>query len=750
MGRLNWKFFLVLAAVLALCAGAAQAALVASNHDMPDRYNLSGAANKSGACSFCHIPHGAASARLFPPAGDNLVGLQWAADPNANMCWQCHGAASSYAGAPNVNPFQNLGNGVHGRDYNKLVTWGDVATKAAFEGYGIPYTVAADNSISCASCHNAHDNDKRPFIRDINGSNYTEGNFATWCVACHVARGQNANTASHVNHPMNDNIVDSAAANIVVFGSMTATFFKSDVSNLNITMTTGGGAGVTTESWNLGGHTYTVGGNMVMHCGTCHAVHSNETTGAGWGTDDGATAPTTAVANANNFLAVYGTDPAAGAEATICTGCHDVTAGAGPGIGGVSHPYVEVGPWTTTITNVNSAAFGSPKWGGVFAADGAGGTTLVCQSCHDVHFARLPRAGTNAPDNNFALMRVACGDCHNTSTRTGHHPSNVLVEFGTNGYGSLPEVYSTNGTTVPIGAGFNWATIDNATKVTNNAASRNNWSAGTGTYPFDNGTKMTCNTCHGGGAARAHNNTAFPALTGTMTNDTMCIDCHGTNPSFGLSWFVDNASRVGTHMVGVPGVGANISTVYKWNYGAATPVTPASNAVPRYGLGAADNGALVCTSCHTLKITGITAQYSNNAGDGESSTVDCVALLLTPSGNSKIDDGAATGAGRADFLCSACHGATPGGGFSHPTLPSYDNAASATLATKANLADTYVTLYSPGVANRVNCESCHRPHNAAGTVAGLGSARPTFILEDIGPATSYMQEDVFCNRCHAK
>ncbi len=754
MGRLNWKFFLVLAAVLALSAGAAQAALVSSNHDMVSRYNLTAASAKSGACSFCHIPHGAATARLFPPAADNVTGTNWAADPNANMCWQCHGTIT-FAGARNVNPFQNLANGMHGRNYNQLVAWGDVASSAAFVAFGIPYTNTTDNTISCASCHNPHDNDKRPFIRDINASNYLEGNFGTWCTACHVNRGLNAKAGTHVNHPMNDNLVDSANSNILDFASLVGAFFKSPVSNINITMTSGGAGGVTGESWNLGGHVYQIGGgNGIMNCGTCHAVHSNETAGS-WGTDDGASVVATAVNNANNYLAVYPTDPTATAEATICTNCHDVSAspGRGPGMAGVSHPFVEVGPWATTITNVNSAAFGSPKWGGVFAVDGSGPTTLVCQSCHDMHFARRPRAGAVAPDNNFALMRIACGECHDTSTRTGHHPSNVLVEFGTNGYNALPEVYSTSGTSVAIGSNFNWTTIDNATKVVNNLVSRNNWTAGVGTYPFDNTNKMTCNTCHGGGNAKAHNNAGgFPSLTGTMTNDTMCIDCHGTNPSMGLSWYLDNASRIGTHLVGMRTVGANISTTYKWNYGASTAVTPLSNAVPRYGSGVAagDNGALVCTSCHTLKITGITAQYSNNLNDLEASTVDCVAILLTPSGNSHADDNTASNAGRADYLCSACHGGTPSGGFSHPTLPDYNTPVSAALAMKANLANNYVTLYNAGSDYRVNCESCHRPHNAVGTVAGAASARPTFILEDAGAATAYMQEETLCNRCHAK
>jgi len=381
--------------------------------------------------------------------------------------------------------------------------------------------------------------------------------------------------------------------------------------------------------------------------------------------------------------------------------------------------------------------------------DGSGPTTLVCQSCHDTHFARLARAGSIAPDNNFALMRVACGECHNTSVRTGHHPSNVSVLFNTTGANATtPSVYSTSGTSVAIGSNFTWATIDNNSKVISNTTSRANWVAGTGTYPFDNTNKMTCNTCHGGGAAKAHNNTGgFPALTGTMTNDTMCVDCHGTNPSYGLTWFNDNASRVGTHLVGVPSVGGNISTIYKWNYGASTAVTPLSSAVPRYGLGAVDNGALVCTSCHTLKITGITAQYSNNLNDQEASTEDNVGLLLTPSGNSHADDNAATNAGRADYLCTACHGATPSGGFSHPTLPDYNIAATAALATRANTANNYVTLYNAGSDYRVNCESCHRPHNAVGTAAGTGGL---FILEDAGAATTYMQEEVLCNRCHSK
>lgn len=740
-------------AVLAVAAvaGMAVAGIQDSNHDMVSLLGLSGSSAQAGTCSFCHVPHKAASANLFP--SDCTVSGQWGSDTNAKLCYTCHGwnrfGATS---AQNVNPFSETADGVHGRYYDNLVTWGDVTDTGTFQGYSIPYDNTTANSISCASCHNPHDNSKRPFIRDAirSGVTYTEGNFGTWCTSCHVKRADNAKTGSHTNHPFNDNITDGALANIKAFADIGSNF-KTAVSPLDCTMS---------DAWNLGGHVFDSGSGQTMHCGTCHLTHSNET--ATFDASDASSKVATKVQNLNGSLLAYAAKPADSSTSDlICMNCHDATnASAGPGIGGVSHKFDNTWSGLTIDATGVAASYGA-KFGGPVLNDGSGPTRLICQSCHDAHFARVANSGSSAPDNTYKLVRVVCGDCHsNSSSASGHHPSGITVNAGKFGTvapasTSTPLVYSNDGTRVTsnlngkvtVGSVFSWADVDNTSFLGMTPKDDQQWRAlytSSGSYYSFSGADnnvMDCGTCHGGTGGKAHNNAVFPGLTGTMTGDVMCIDCHSTNPSLGVAIYADNTDRFGTHMVGVPAEGGNISAKYKWKAGDASgsDVTPkAGSGLVRYAAGAAADGALICTSCHTVKYKSpVAPQHSVNT-DVNETTADNVSLLLSPSGNQKDD----TSGDAADHICSACHGGNPGattaGQTTHKTQPGTQSDASTGIQT-AVTANKYVTL----VSNKINCESCHRPHVAAGT-------SKTKILEDAGIDTSFIEETNLCVRCHTK
>ncbi|RJP25241.1 MAG: hypothetical protein C4529_01245 [Deltaproteobacteria bacterium] len=745
--RMRTRFALVLclaAAVVLAAAGVASAGLVGSNHDVITYSGLSAAAAKQGACSFCHIPHKATGNKLFPTTIDvsGITGV-WGTDTVAQICWSCHGTAGTVGNpAKNIMPFQDTS---HKRDIRALATatagWGDIAAVTDLAGV---YGKTDANTISCASCHNVHDNEKRPFIRDITGVTYTEGNFQTFCVMCHPGRVNNmGGTTSHQNHPSGVTLASTAGANIIAFGTISGVF-KNAWPDLGIIVTPPSGVG----SWNLGGKFSTAGTN-VFNCGTCHAVHLNET--ATWSAADGfqTNGVTSLVAPQGNDLGVMATDPGATTVVTpICAGCHDITANLGPGVvaGSFSHPWNTAAAgadWDPPI-NVSVATGAGAKFGGTMGTD----ASLDCQSCHDMHFARLARtaSGTGTPEaQRYALARLDCLECHSTGAATNHHPSGVSVTLTGNGTDTVPTVDFDATDLVYVATAVNWANItwsagyDGASKalVMNEARGTIRTSAATKVYNFGTiassvGT-MTCGTCHGGDG-KAHNNlTQFPQMAGNVDQDGMCVDCHGTNPSDNAKNAADKTDRLGTHYVGT------INNVnYKWKYNdSATTVTPKSTIAPRYGT-SGTNGAIICTSCHTLKLTGLVAQTSSNLGDGETTTSDTVGLLLTPAGNAIQD----TAADQADYLCTACHGANPGGTtgqVTHPTQPTQATFTSTSSITNANTGNNFVSAMNTAIT----CESCHRPHNAA-------IASTTLILENAVVVSSYLNETVMCNDCHAK
>ncbi|UCG37968.1 MAG: hypothetical protein JSV00_07125, partial [bacterium] len=116
---------LVAAAFVAITAAGAMAALINTSHNVVAHDNLSGSNAQQGACSFCHVPHGAAGAGLFPTGLGAISGggSAWEGDPVATVCWDCHGAAT-YEDTQTILPFQTVNDRAHGRDATQLVTWG--------------------------------------------------------------------------------------------------------------------------------------------------------------------------------------------------------------------------------------------------------------------------------------------------------------------------------------------------------------------------------------------------------------------------------------------------------------------------------------------------------------------------------------------------------------------------------------------------------------------------------------------------
>jgi len=692
----------------------AMAGIVSSDHDMIFKNTYSGANAKAGTCSFCHIPHKAGGAKLWSSIPE--VGTGWRAETVSQLCYSCHGYAT-YLGANELNPFEDA---AHGRTVATLTGYGDATTTELSTG-GVPLS-AGDSNLKCTSCHDVHNNDTRPFIRFGTAGTFA---FNTFCEKCHIHRanaiGQetanivpNASSVNYSQHPT-DQLLATSGDNAVGFGTIAGQFNVIPAASF----AQPGVAGV--HGWNLGGHRTdgTAAGNI--GCSTCHAVHGNETTDFASATDGGTPV---SPANPPTYYAMAVLNPNPGtSNAAICVGCHTATMPIGPGVGGTSHPIGTLSAaWT--ITGVDPAALTTSmgaKWG-----SSAGSYVLVCQSCHKMHYAAtntsLLRGTIDSPT---PTSNSNCNACHAASTQGNHHPAGV--------------VYSGIASPVTQTTAMTWSTF---TKGTAGQA-----------YEFAAGNVMTCATCHAG-AAQAHNNASgFPALAGFNDSSEMCFDCHTENPST----YTAN-SHPGTLEAGITDTSHYVGTIQTSTYKRTAAWT--NTRLSKWG----DAGAaIICESCHTLKFRGIVPAISSNVAVANA-VKGSVGLLLEASGNNNTAYHAVATDTNGTDLCTGCHGGQPTGGSTggggtatHPAVSTgYAGPVPAAITTRmGTMAAGTVTLNSAATPV-TNCESCHRPHDAAqGSGAlileGITATGSNKVFNDRATANggaNYANETDFCNMCH--
>ncbi|MHB8836151.1 MAG: cytochrome c3 family protein [Candidatus Methylomirabilia bacterium] len=234
--------------------------------------------------------------------------------------------------------------------------------------------------------------------------------------------------------------------------------------------------------------------------------------------------------------------------------------------------------------------------------------------------------------------------------------------------------------------------------------------------------ELTCALCH-----RAHNaglghkreQDFVPLLRESLVNGALCEQCHPAgNPTCS-----EKTDYLATHFTGDP--------TLPETYGDDKPPLRLE-AWPESGLPSVYGGEkgqeINCLSCHTFKKAAV---VSGDAGKSRS--------LLARSGN-PVEW---TGGQETVYLCTGCHSVDPATGqvkgHSHPMM-------------KADVVKSGMTVALPMTATpsgHLNCDSCHRPHEAA-------TAGGRYILEAargqntdplaIQPKVDYT---LVCHACHS-
>lgn len=702
------KKVLVLGLALALLCVAlppsAQAGVSGSRHDMTlapsPQYDTLAAFADYGACSACHVPHGAQGARLFPN-----VPVGGAGGFFGPLCQTCH--AISVINDVNINTDNTVMNLAHGLDPDQLTLAGDdhqiVATS------NLPYTSGDapspdPNDIECLSCHDVHNtaSNFRPFLQVA---------LDTLCESCHTNR-VNAATAT------------TGTANAFGGGSThpAGTAFNGDVSGIAsagaggdspfvagwgteyVPTNTGeaGGSEWIDPNWDSGLQLEAQGaaGTASIDCISCHNVHHDEDDTGAWVTDP--------------YLGIVAEDQGtAGQNNDFCEYCHqgaNVAASAGgyfwnPGNTAFSHPNDDVAAADPSVT-ANTAWMGA--LGTTSATVGTAASGLVCTSCHGIHpqNATTPETEANSPillNHAQASPMNICTECHSfAGLGFNHHP--VGGSYAT--AGNTPGGVTCGGGDLAPGIG-------------------------------------TCHSASGSNGSVAHNRTAplGSPSTGAWGAGYMCTQCHTVNPSVYTTTTPYTAAGEASHFVGE-------TTAALWTNGRTTD--NGSGGIQSAGSGGNWTGSglpslfqdggvagnvLVCESCHRLA--------NGNIQDGDGATM----MLVEVSGadNSTVAVPAVPSAADytgAPYLCTGCH-FVPGG--THPLLLAGGSTAYVIGGNAEG--QTYTT------ADNMNCESCHSPHDAEtssgsyildGAAAGATDYGAGAGM-DVEPIIDYT---TFCAVCH--
>ena len=204
-----------------------------------------------------------------------------------------------------------------------------------------------------------------------------------------------------------------------------------------------------------------------------------------------------------------------------------------------------------------------------------------------------------------------------------------------------------------------------------------------------------CHRAHNAGLDSGREAEHVPLLRTSLADERSCVSCHpAANPTCGT-----DSRYQASHFLGDPTL---LETYDDRDPPLWLEMWPESTQASRYG--GASGKAVTCLSCHSFR--------PGQVVSGDDGTAR---YLLARSGN-RVEW---TAGQEQYYLCTGCHGATPGTGsgekgHTHPLME----------ADAAALGTPVAPPLSATPTGKVNCDSCHRPHGAS-TSGGV------YILETI-------------------
>lgn len=684
-----------------------------------------------GSCAGCHNQAAAAAAtRGWGRSFSNVPTTGWFSQPITVLCYTCHQSGGGGVGASDMtnyamsltNHYCNIPNAPAGvRDPT-------IHDNQTMTTSGLPYSQSG--AIQCTSCHNVHNNMYRPYL--------ARASMSGLCDACHPDRYFAAVGAANIGlggdnvsvHPVSIPMADNA--------SNGPTSLKT-VGQMDVRLKNNNNPAPAANGWVLGGKlTEFNTGNI--GCETCHTVHGSATVN---GVDD--------LLSINNR-----STEASSPSSPLCEGCH-LGGAAGGSVGSpatVDHPLDNgIGtafyPAGTAIpTEWQRAVSGRLDRGAsVFTTAGGVTGTPRCSSCHDAHGGQGGRSLLRSPVPATAGGEW-CYSCHvGTATAPNAHHSARGLEGGTfvssitcsqcHGGGFVGHNGFFSSFVLPAG---NFTTARGRsiapTDVKNNVDSALclychrddepiSWRT---VYGYAENTVMTPYVSPG--------TAVYPRLYGTKRGS----DSHSLEKDANL--FPGVALKADTWVVG--------RSVFS-KYGS----TPGGGGTAPGPITA--NSTMICESCHSVLYNdGISnpGSYTNASRAGWESN-----LLLLP----YKDDPPGTGNRSNEYaveseLCLGCH-AEPG--YHHPLTGDIVTLTGLALVTgSGSLAnqtaapigggDAPGTLSYPG-GNRMDCDSCHRPHAASAESSVTGATGRTdgrfhYLLEVDGSGNVW--SPTLCAECH--
>ena len=702
------KLALILLAAALVCSplasGDAQAAVALSEHDMSIIAFGNGWGGQ-GVCSYCHVPHSAAGARLW--AASPLASVPvYGASVVAGLCYTCHDGTA----ATGANHLPSVYNAL---EVNHVLPDGGAIVNTDQSVTSWPWTTLT-NDMECSSCHNPHDNANNQFLRDEPyndaptiqvAANDATADTSQFCNNCHQGRAKQASrngTAATLdgNHPVGSAVVDSRAYGTAGTVDMLKLPYNEVIDN---TVT---GPDV------LGGHlsSYATGGAI---CNTCHMPH-----GA-----------------AGSFVLATTNSAAGTGYNSLCEDCHTADPSLRFNVARATHPVnAGTGDGNTALGPINIIdwVFTNNLTGSQQGTLGNG--EVICLSCHAPHQAEgttpILREELQNADGSI------CNDCHGSAPVGGaNHPAGDVAEAEiTNEDGGVWP----NNDGLPLGGSTGTRVVCDTCH-----AAHDGDPAASYLLRIDSTSSQLCNGCH-----TQVDNTATD-WTGAVTAFVPFVDGgDSANPSS----YIENQNYAGNvsggNLVLHEGTHASSRTIGAVALAAGydTVLTAASTRATRYPA-----GVIICQSCHIV--------HGADAAGGWHGTAGSENILAVENGNTGTRTGTDGGAGAYDAtddaICSACHA-----GGTNPVAPDGTHPVQAWFVTRTSNAvvntgaGSYADVQPPTATSDYNgavmtCESCHAPHAA---VTSMGS----FILEGGtsdaatgGTRPNVRNRDILCQNCHA-